>query len=249
MDIINAIFQLFFVVVADDVGKLGVVAAAAHSGEVIESLVFLGVFGALHSGKKRIKIHGNKRSIYHFVLCAAGVNGNAAEFDFRMGGVEGFVFHSAESVAVHGVCVVCAETLKIEFVRAAADFLVWSESDFDGSVLDFRVGKQFFRGGDDFRNTVFVVRTKKGSAVGDDYVFADAVVHFGEVLRRKDNAEFLVEHNIAALVVDDFRFYIGERNLVNHVHVSHKTDYGSLFTALGSGNFAVNIAVFAHFHI
>ena len=72
---------------------------------MIETLIVFGVKRRFERRKQTVQFHGDKCGVDHLTFCGAGVDGLAAKFDFRTGGIEVFVFQFAERAAVNGVSV------------------------------------------------------------------------------------------------------------------------------------------------
>ena len=77
----------------------------------------------------------------HLAFGEAGMGADALDGDGGAVGRECLILDMARGLAVDGVGEVGAELFQIDLVDAAADFLVGREQDFDGAVLDLRIGR------------------------------------------------------------------------------------------------------------
>ena len=104
-------------------------------------------------------------------------------------------------------------------------------------------GEQLLRRRHDLRYARLIVRAQKRRAVGDDQVLAH-VVFEGRVVRLpQENALFLVQANIPAVIGHDLCLDVRTGSVRCGVHVGDQADGGHVRVA---GDGAVNIAVFVH---
>ena len=215
---------------------------------MVEALIALRAGGDLVLREKGVEVYGSQHRADHFALCVAGVDAPAVEHQLCGGGVEVFIFDLAQRTAVHGVGVVRAEALDIEEVRAAADLLVWRKADADDAVR--LVGaQQQLRRGENFRHARLIVRAEQRGAVRDDEVLAGVAEQRREVLRRKDDALFLVQDDVSARInVGDAGLDILAAGVGRGVHMCDQAQHRQLFLAV-CGDGAVDIAVLVHLRV
>ena len=93
-----------------------------------------------------------------------------------------------------------------------------------------------------------VVCSEKGVAVGDNQVFTDVRFQLGELADGRDDAFFLAEHDVCAVVVlDDSWFDVFAAAVGTRVHVSDESDGGDLSVGVG-GQGGIDVAVGIHLH-
>lgn len=243
-EIFLAVFEKRLVVVADDVVERRVLDLALHADEMRKALVALGVFRHLVLRQEGGELHRDGHRVNHLVFGAAGVDAEALDRDVRRGAVEVLVFELAEVAAVHGVGEVAAEALDIEFHGPLADLLVRRERDFHGAMRQIAL-ENLLRHLQDLRDAGLVVAAEQRRAVGDNQRFAPAVLNRREIGNARDDAECLVQHDVAAVVLlDDARLHVLAAEIRRGVHVRDKAD-GVLFLAV-CRDCAVHVAVRVH---
>ena len=240
-----AALELLAVVVADDIAQARLLHVAGDVAQVEEALIALGVGGRFVRRKHGVKLHADEHGADHLVLGAAGVNAPAVDDELCGGGVEILIFQLAQRAAVNGVGVLRAEALDVEQVRAAADLLVGRKADADDAVRHIGVQQHICRR-QNFRHARLVVCAEKRGAVGDDQVLADVAAQGREILRGQEDALFLVQNDVAAVIdVGDAGLDVLAVGVGRGVHVGDQAEDGGLRLAV-CRNGAVDIAVLVH---
>ena len=241
-----AVLKLGPVVVPDDIGEGGGCLVAGHLAQVVEALVALGVGRGLGGRQQIDQLHGHENGALHLVFGRAGVDVHAMNGDLSAGGVEVFILQLAQLAAVYGVGHRRAEARHVEVVGAAAHLLVGGKAHGNAAMGDLRVEGEILHGGHDLRHAGLVVSPQQGSAVGDDQVLAHI---FGQALKLgglHGDLLFLVQEDVAPLIVDNAGLYIGAGGARGGVHVGDKAHAGDALTARSGGQPGVDVAVFVH---
>ena len=201
--------ELGAVVVADDVGEVGVFHRTLEGDDVEEALVAFRVFRTLLYGQQTVKLLPDQDGVAHLSLGASRVYVPALDMDFGAGGVEVLELQFPDLPAVHGIGEIGAETLYIEFHHAAADFLVRGEPDLHRAVLEFRMLHHILDRVHNLRHAGFVVCAEEGGSVRRDERLPHIMKHFREFLRLQPQAGNAFEVNGAAVVIgNDLRFHV-----------------------------------------
>ena len=130
------------VVVADDIAKLDLGRGTLDGDWVVEALVALGVLRTLEGWDHLLELGSHGNCVDHDVLGATGVHHDALEVDVSVGGVEAFVVELAESLAVDGVAVRCAEFVQVKQACSVTDFLVGNKRNLERRVRKLGVVAQ-----------------------------------------------------------------------------------------------------------
>ena len=156
-------------------------------------------------------------------------------------GIEGFVLIVCDVAAVQGIGKVGAEALHIKIAGAETDLLVRGEAQLDGAV-GCALSQQFFHRLQDNGNTSLVIGPQQGGAVRADQVLAHELLQLREIAALHDNVLFLIQHQVAALIVEDLGLDVFAGHIRCGVHVGNKADGGKMLTTGGGGYGGVNIA-------
>ena len=125
--------------VADDIARRSVVDGSRHALKVIEALVALGVFRALHVGEQGIEVAEQIARVNHAALGVARVDGLALKANGCLGGVEALPLKLADGAAVDRVGILTAKVLDIQQLSTVADFLVRAKTNAECGVGQRRV--------------------------------------------------------------------------------------------------------------
>lgn len=188
------------VMVADDVGQLAFIDAAADVRQVVVALVQLGVGGRFGRRKRPGEFDTQHGGVDHFVLGGAGMDDDASDGHAGLRGVEGLVGEGVASVAVNGVGEVGAVLVQVPEFGAVADFLIGAEADHHFAVFELGMPDHVLHGGHNHGDARLVVGAEKGGAVGDDERVADVFFQVVESVGRHDDVFFGVENDVAAVV-------------------------------------------------
>ena len=222
--------------------QLGTLHLALHAQQMEEALIALRQLRALSHGEQALEFHGDQLGIHHLPLGRAGVDVQPMDDHLRTGGVKVLIFDLPHGAAVGGVGKVRTEALHVEPVSTPADLFVRGKADLQCGVPTVH-GEQLLRRRHDLRHARLVVRAQQRRAVGDDQVLALMVFQIRVVRFPQENALFLVQADIPAVIGHDLGLDIRAGSVRRGVHVGDQADGGELWVA---GDGAVNIAVFVH---
>ena len=233
------------VVVADDVAKLDLGRGTLDGDWVVEALVALGVFRTLEGRDHLLELGSNGNCVDHDVLGATGVNHDALEVDVGVGGVEALVVELAESLAVDGVAVSCAEFVQVKQACAVTDLLVGDKRNLERRVRKLGVVAQALEQGADLSHTGLIVSGKKRGAVGANDVHAHKILEVRDLLLGSCDGLTVndASYQVTALVVDDVRLDARGRRIDDGVQVRAKHQRGSGLGALGCSEGAGDVGV------
>ena len=234
--------ELLHVVVADDIVQLGTLHLALHAQQMEEALIALRQLRALSHGEQALEFHGDQLGIHHLPLGRAGVDVQPMHNDLCPCGVEILIFDLPHGAAVGGVGKVRAEALHVKQVGTPADLFVGGKADLQCGVPTVH-GEQLLRRRHDLRHACLIVRAQKRRAVCDDQVLACVVFQVRIVRFPQENALFLVQADIPAVISHDLRLDIRAGSVGRGVHVGDQADGWQVRVA---GDGAVDIAVFVH---
>ena len=161
------------------------------------------------------------------------------------GGVERFVLIVCDVAAVQGIGKVCAEALHIKIAGAQTDFLIRCKAQLDGTVGGV-FGQQLLHRLQNDGNASLVVSPQQGGSVSADQILADELFQFREVAALHDNVLFRVQHQIAALIVEDLGLDVFAGHIRRSVHMSDQSDYRQMLTAGGGRQRGIHIASIVH---
>ena len=199
-----------------------------------ETFVFRSCFGSFVCWKCANELCRHASGIDHLVFRITRVYTYSCKIKFCSCRVEVLKLNFAELATVHRVSPFATELLYIKLVRTKPNFFVGVEAHANLAVLDFGVLHEVNHGLNDFGNTCFVVGAKQGVTVGNDDVFSLVLEQFGELLNRRYDASFCVEHNVCAVVIlNDAWLHILARAVGTGVHVSNKPNRGNGLVCIG----------------
>ena len=231
------------IVVANDIGRRGLLHAALHSNQVEESLIPFRVLRLLLNGKQRIKLLHDAQGVLHLALRITGMHVAALHAYLGGSGIEILKLKLAHVAAVHRVGIIGAELLHVELHYAASNLLVGSEPYLNLTMPELRVLNDILHGVHNLGNAGLVVGAKQRRAVGRDQSFTLMSQHLGELRGAQTKPRHTPERDVAAVVI---RYYLGlyilARSVGRRVHMSNKTKLGS-FDAGRGGNRGHHIAV------
>ena len=236
------LLELFHIMVADNIGKAALLHLAVHLHQHDKAFVAGGMLGALGSGQQRIELHSDQLGVHHLVLGCTGMDIETMDNNLGTGCIEVFVLHFAHGTAVHSICIIGTKAGDVEFIRTSAHLFVGGEADLQSSVAHLG-GEEHLRACHDLGNTCLIVRAQQGGAISDDQMLAVVVAKALIVLLLHEDALFLIEKHIAAVVLHDFGLDIGTRGIGRGIHMGNQSNGGQ---AGITGNGAVNIAIFIH---
>ena len=222
--------------------QLGTLHLALHAQQMEEALIALRQLRTLPNGEQTLEFHGDQLGIHHLPLGRTGVDIQSMDNNLCPRGVEVLIFDLAHGAAVGGVGKVRAEALHVEPVSAPADLLVGGKADLQCGMPAVH-GEQLLRRRHDLRHACLIVRAQQRRAVCDDQVLAYVVFQIRIVRFPQENALFLVQADIPAVISHDLRLDIRAGSVRRGVHVGDQTNGGKLWVA---GDGAVDIAVFVH---
>jgi len=128
--------------------------------------------------------------------------------------------------------------------RAAAHFLVRSDSNAQAAVGDFRMVDQVADGGEYFGDAGFIIGAEQGIAVGGDDVVADLAGQLGRLVRTDDDPGGEVEVAALIIFVNDGPD-VSPAHLRGGIHVGDKADDGHRMAGIG-GQGGGDVAPFIH---
>ncbi len=241
------LLQLIAVVVPEDIAQEGLLHRAAHFVQMEKALVALGIFRLFGGGQHHFELHGDAHGVFHLVFGGAGMDVQALHRHPHGGGVEVFIFQLAVGPAVHGEGVIRAEAGHVKQIRAPADLLVGGEGHLHRAVGEGGIGHQLLGQRQDLGDARLVVGAQQGGAVGDHQILSLFLPQLGIFGGGEDDVLFLVQQDIAAVVIfDDAGADVCGGNIVHHVHVGDKAQDLALIAGDIAGDGAVNIAVLVH---
>ena len=241
------LLQLFAVVVPEDIAQESLLHRSAHLVQMQKALIALGIFRLFGGGQHHFKLHGDAHGVFHLVFGGAGMDVQALHRHPHGGGVEVFIFQLAIGAAIHGEGIVRAEAGHIKQVCAPADLLVGGEGHLHRAVAEGGIGHQLLGQRQDLGDARLVVGAQQGGAVGDHQVLSLLLPQLGVIGGGEDDVLFLVQKDIAAIVVfHDAGADVCGGNIVHHIHMGDKAQNLALITGNVAGDGAVNIAVFIH---
>lgn len=233
------------VVVADDVAKLDLGRGTLDGDWVVKALVALGVLRTLEGRDHLLELGSHGNCVDHDVLGAAGVNHDALEVDVGVGGVEALVVELAESLAVDGVAVSCAEFVQVKQACAVTDLLVRDKRNLERRMSEFGVVAQALEQRADLSHTGLIVCGKQRGAVGANDVHAHKILEVRDLLLGGSDGLAVNDtgHQVTALVVDDVRLDARGRRVDDGIQVRAKHQRWSRLDALGCGEGAGDVGV------
>ena len=229
-----ALLELLPVVVADDVGEIGLLYGSLEGDEVEEALVAFRVFRTLAGGQQGIEFLADMDGVAHLSLGIAGVHVAALDVDLGAGSVEVLKLQLAYLAAVHGIAEIGPETGDVELDHAAADFFVGREADADLAVLELRMLHDVLHRVHNLGHAGLVVGAQQGGAVGGDEGLAHVVQHLGELRGLERQAGHALQGNLAAVVVlNDLRLHIGARSVRGGIHMGDEAHGRHILVQIG----------------
>ena len=217
--------------VADNVRHGGVIHCAVKVSKEEEAFIPFRIFGLLFYRQHSVQLAGNSQRIDHDIFCRARMDVLPLNFDFSACSVKVFVLQLADFSAVDGIRKIRTEFYYIEEVCTSADFLIGGKADFNRTMLHLRVVAEVFNHPHDDGDARFIIRTQKRGAVSGDNVFADKFVEERKFLYRQRIG--LVQFNIAACVVHNFRIDTFSVQVGRGIHVCNKSDNRRFFIGVG----------------
>ena len=152
------------------------------------------------------------------------------EGDDRIGSIEVFIFQTAQFAAVDGIGKICAELLYIEQGRTAPRFFIGRKADAYRPVGDMRMLDEVFHGADDGRDASFIVGSEESRPIGEEDILSLIFQDFRKSLRRKDDAPFLIEDDILAVIIPDpDGLYVFPGRIRTGIDVGNETDYWAFY--------------------
>ena len=214
-----------------------------------ETFVFRSCFGSFVGRKCANELCRHASGVDHLVFRVSGVHTDACKFKLRSCRVEVLKLNLAELATVHRVSPFATELLHIKLVRTKSNFFVGVKAYANLAVLDFGVLHEVNHGLNDFSDTGLIVCAKQGVTVGNDDVFSLVLEQFGELLNRRYDASFCVEHNVCAVVIlNDAWLHILARAVGTGVHMRNKPNRRHGFISIGRKG-GVKITEFVEFHV
>ena len=251
----HELFLLAFVeglvVVADLHREDGLARVGLHRLEDHESLAVFGAFRRFGAVEHVDEVVHDEDRVDEDALGGHRVGRDALDRQLGVAGIERFPDHFAEFAAVDRVGEVDGELGEVHLAGALfAELFVGNEDDVDVAVRTV-LARDDGEGRHDVGDGGLVVGAKHGRAVGDNDVVAHVAFDFRMFGRLEPDVLFLVEADVAALVVlDDLRVDVGGEADVDGVHVDDPADHRSLraFGQVG-GKLRVDDGMFVDFNV
>ena len=219
--------ELGAVVIADDVGEIGLLDRSLERNQMEEAFVAFGIFGTGHHRQHGIQFLADEDGVAHLAFGVARMHVAALDVQFCRGGVEVLEFELPCLAAVHGVGVFGVEAGHVELDHTAAYLFVGGETDAHGAVLELGMGHDILHRVHDFRHACLVVGSEKGGAVGGDYGFALMGQQFGEFGGFEHQAGNALQRDVGTVVVlYDLRLDVLAGSVGRGVHVGDEADCG-----------------------
>ncbi len=216
--------------VADNVGKSGLLHVTLDLHKMVEPFVAFGMFRRFPSRKHQDELVGYTDRINHFVLGISGMDVAAFECHLRHCGIEVLIFEFPYLAAVHCIGPVGAEPLDIKLVCTLADFLVRIERDADIAMFDFRMLLQISHRRYYLGHTGLVIGSQQCSPVGHYQVLTPVMQQFGKLRRTEHDILLLVKCYIASVVAFHYPgIYVMPRHVGRRIQMGYEP-YGGNFT-------------------
>ena len=209
-----AVFELRAVMVADDITQRRLFNRAAHSDQMVESLIALRVFRRLEARQHHGYLVSDTHRVTHLMVRRTRVHIQTVHMDLGTRCIEVLKLQLTDCTAIHRIGEIGTELLNVKMVCSAADLFVRRETDTHFTMLDLRVLDEVFHRRHDLGNTGFVICAQKGSGV-----------------RHNDVLSCITWINIIALFgLHDARLHMLSACVRTRIHMSNKTDHGDPFT-------------------
>ena len=136
--------ELFARVVADNVFRSSLLDRPVNADQMIETVIFFGMFGTLGGRQQRVDLANHLKRIDHLVLGVSGMDVAPLHGDLRARGIEIFILQLPFETAVHRIGELRAESLHIKEIDAPPYLFVGRETDPQFAVRNFGMGHQVF---------------------------------------------------------------------------------------------------------
>ena len=233
------------VVVADDVAKLDLGRGTLDGDWMVEALVTLGVLRTLEGGDHLLELGCYGDCVDHDVLGAAGMHHDTLEVNVGVSCVEALVVELAESLAVDGVAVRCAEFVQVKQACSVTDLLVGDKRNLERRMRELRVVAQALEQRTDLSHTGLIISGKQRRTVGANDVHAHKILEVRDLLLGGCDVLAVDDagNQVTALVVDDVRLDARGGRIDDGIQVRAEHQRGSRLGALRCGEGAGYVGV------
>ena len=150
-----------------NIGYHGIFNIPVYIGKMIESLSALGMCRCFGTWKHTGDLTCHKRSIYHAVLGISRMNAYAPDIKYRLCCIKVLIFYLVLRTAVHGICKIRPELLKIKKLRTMSYLLVRCKSN-TYPAMGQTAADHLLSHGHYLRNPRLIISPKKRASVRCD---------------------------------------------------------------------------------
>ena len=187
----------------------------------------LGAFGRLPAVKEIDEIDGKQGRVDEHALRTHRMCAHALNRDGCTAGVERLIDDLTEGAAVDRIGVGDGELCKVHVLRSPKSaFLVGDKGDIEIAVRDGGITRKCRERGHDVRDCRLVVRAEDARAVGHDDLLPNVRRELRVLRCAHDDVFSLVQHDVAALIVQAARLHDGAERDVHRVHMRAESDGG-----------------------